>query len=93
MRFQWQPTGPLPDGAAYEVVIWSQGEDPSHARGISPPTLARSLSLDVDVLSESGQFSDGTLLWTVLVVQKEPYLRLTQAALSPQHRLLYSPPG
>lgn len=92
-RFQWQPTGPLPNGAAYEVVIWNRGENPSLARGIAQATLATSASLDVDVLYETGQFGDGTLNWTVLVVQKEPYVRLTQPASSPQRTLIYAPPS
>lgn len=81
----------MADGAAYEVVIWARDEDPNQARGIAPPTLTQSLNLDVDVLFESGQFIDGTLFWTVLVVQTEPYLRLTQPADSPQRLLIYSP--
>jgi hypothetical protein len=80
--FAWQPTGPLPADAAYEVVWWNAGEDPAAARGIAPPTTGTSLSANLDVLYQSGQLTSSSVYWTVLAVSQSPYKRLTQPGAS-----------
>ena len=90
--FEWQPAAPLEKGQAYEIVVWSPEQDPNQARGIAPPTLGKALEINLDRLFESGQFREGSLYWTVLVVQKEPYTRLTSPAVSPRRYLVYTVP-
>ncbi len=82
VTFQWQPTGPLPDGASYEVVWWNRNEDPAAARGIAPPTTDTTLRANVDVLYQAGQIAGPEMYWTVLIVGTDPYQRLTQPAQS-----------
>lgn len=75
--FEWRPAEQLAHGQAYEIVVWSPDQDPGQARGIAPATMMTSQEVNLDPLFESGQFRMGNLYWTVLVVQREPYLRLT----------------
>ena len=56
------------------------------------PTPGKALEINLDRLFESGQFSEGSLYWTVLVVQKQPYTRLTLPSVSPQRYLVYTVP-
>ena len=77
VTFEWRPVSELPRGAAYEIVVWSPEQDPNQARGIMPAALVTSQEVNLDRLFESGRFRTGNLYWTVLVVQREPYLRLT----------------
>ncbi len=88
--FEWRPSVPLEDGQAYEIVVWSSEKDPSQAWGIAPPTADTALEINLDELFASGQFREGSLYWTVLVVQKEPYTRLTAPAFSPRRYLVYT---
>ena len=75
--FAWKPTTPLFNGIAYEVVVWAPEQDPNQAWGIAPPTQGTSLEVNLDNLFESGRFREGSLYWTVLLVQRDPYVRLT----------------
>lgn len=93
IRFEWLPTGPLPTGAAYELVWWNPSEPPEAARGLAPPTQASSQELNIDALFLSNQVPGGRLFWTVLIVRLQPYTRLTQPAQSPQHRFVYEEEG
>lgn len=77
VTFEWRPAADLPRGMAYEIVVWSPGQDPGQARGIAPATIMTTQQINLDPLFESGLFRSGNLYWTVLVVQREPYLRLT----------------
>jgi hypothetical protein len=89
ITFVWQPTGPLPSGAGYEVVWWNPGEDPANARGIAPPTTENTLAANLDVIYYgTGQVTGKSINWTVLVVQNTPYLRLTQPGAGPARILL-----
>lgn len=88
--FEWRPTVPLENGQAYEIVVWSSEKDPGQAWGIAPPTSGETLEINLDELFASGQFREGSLYWTVLVVQKEPYTRLTAPAVSPRRYLVYT---
>jgi len=93
VSFAWQPGGPLPPGAAYEVVWWNLGEDPAAARGIAATTTETSLTVDVDYLNSSAQLTNSDFYWTVIVVQTKPYVRLIQPAQSAPQRLSYSLPS
>ena len=93
MTFRWQPAGPLPAGAAYEVVGWNAGEDPASARGIAAPTQDTTLTADLDALYNSGLFKGTDLYWAVIIVQTQPYVRLTQPAQSSPQLLIYVPPS
>lgn len=77
--FRWEPAGPLPSGAAYEVVWWGAGETPAAARGLAPATTKNQSKVNIDSMVETGQLSGNKLSWTVVVVRTEPYERLTQA--------------
>ena len=88
--FEWRPAVPLENGQAYEVVVWSPEQDPNQAWGIAPPTLGWTLEINLDELLESGRFREGSLYWTVLVVQPEPYIRLTLPAGSERRYLVYT---
>jgi hypothetical protein len=93
VTFRWQPAGPLPAGAAYEVVGWNAGEDPASARGIAAPTQDTSLIADLDALYNSGQYRGSDFYWTVIIVQTQPYARLTQPAERSPQLLIYVPPS
>jgi hypothetical protein len=93
VTFRWQPAGPLPPGAAYEVVWWNAGEDPGGARGIAAATTETSLAADLDALYNSGQFKGTDLFWTVIIVRTGPYVRLIQPAESGSQLLVYAPPS
>jgi hypothetical protein len=93
VTFAWQPTGPLPPGAAYEVVWWNAGENPAAARGFAPPTTESVQQADLDVLYDGGQFTSNTLGWTVLVVNTAPYQRLTAPEAIASRVLNYQPGG
>ena len=93
MTFSWQPVGALPPGTAYEVVSWNAGEDPAAARGLAATTTQTQLSADLDALYNIGQLSSGNIYWTVLIVQRAPYSRLTQPAAGNARLLIYQPPA
>ena len=75
--FEWRPVSELPHGAAYENVVWSPEQDPGQARGIAAATIMTAQQVNLDPLFESGPLRTGNLYWTILIVQREPYLRLT----------------
>ncbi len=91
VTFRWTPTGPLPAGAAYEVVWWNPNEAPDAARGLAAPVTATSLSADLSVLYQSGAFTGSEVFWTVLIVRENPYVRLTSPSGSERSALYYSP--
>jgi pilus assembly protein CpaE len=93
VTFAWQPAGSLPAGAAYEVVVWYPSEAPAAARGIAAPTTESSLTVDLNGLSRSGQLQGGDLFWTVLIVQTNPYQRLTQPSANAARLLTFQAPG
>lgn len=93
VQFVWQPTSALPDGAFYEVVVWSPEQDPGQAWGVAPPVRNQSLWINLDDLFRSGRFREGNLYWTVLVVTQEPYRRLTRPIDGEQRYLVYATGG
>lgn len=86
--FEWRPTAQLAPGTGYEIVVWSPDQDPGQARGIAPATIMTSQQVNLDPLFESGLFRMGNLYWTVLVVQQDPYLRLTAPGEGEQRYLV-----
>lgn len=93
VTFQWQPTGPLPAGAAYEVVCWHPDDPADTAQGLAAPTDAQSLAVDLNVTYQAHQLRSNRFYWTVLIVQRTPYVRLTQPGQSLSRSLNYTPPG
>lgn len=91
-QFEWEPNHPLENGVAYEVVVWSPEQNPNAAWGIAPPTPGWTLEINLDELFESGRFREGSLYWTVLLVQRDPYTRLTLPANSDRRYLVYTAP-
>lgn len=89
MTFRWQGAGPLPPGAAYEVVVWNEDEPPDAARGVAAPTRDESLVADLDAPAISDNFHGTALFWTVLVVRTDPYVRLTAPGASPAGKMYY----
>ena len=90
--FRWQPTGPLPPGTAYEIVAWGRSELPAGAVGIAAPTLETSLAVNLDMVYP-GLLTTSEINWTVLVVQTQPYERLTQPESSNWHTLNFNLPS
>ncbi|MEZ4767716.1 MAG: hypothetical protein R2844_04750 [Caldilineales bacterium] len=86
--FEWRPVAPLPHGLAYEIVVWSPELNPGQARGIAPATIMTSQQVNLDPLFDGGQFRMGNFYWTVLVVQQDPYLRLTSPGASESRYLV-----
>jgi hypothetical protein len=75
------------------MVVWSSEQDPSQAWGVAPPRITTSLTLNLDELFRSGRFREGALYWTVLVVQQNPYRRLTLPAESQRGYLVLATDG
>jgi pilus assembly protein CpaE len=93
VAFRWQSVSPLPSGAAYEVVVWNSGEDPTTARGVAATTTETSLKADLGTLYSAGLLKAGDTFWTVLVVKTDPYVRLSQPAAASARTLIYQAPG
>jgi hypothetical protein len=93
VAFVWQPTAPLPSGAAYEVVVWNSGEDPASARGVAAVTADSSLAADLNALYYAGLLKQGEALWTVIVVKTDPYVRLSLPTAARARPLIYQAPG
>lgn len=89
ITFRWEPNGPLPPGAGYEVVWWNPDEPPQAARGLAAPTQELWLEANIDVIFTSNQAPGGRVFWTVLVVSQNPYVRLTQPEASPQYMFIH----
>lgn len=90
--FTWQPGGPLPDGALYEVVWWGANERPSDARGLAPATTKTQAKVNIDLMVSSGELKDNRLYWTVIIIRQNPYTRLTQPTQSGARLLVWGGP-
>lgn len=90
--FRWQAASPLPEGAFYEVVAWWAGQGPADAQGIAAPTTKTSASVNLDIMASSGQLVSNELTWTVIVVRKDPYQRLTSADAGEARKLTWGGP-
>lgn len=93
VQFDWHPSSVLPVGAYYEMVVWSPEQDPNQAWGVAPPRITTSLALNLDELFQSGRFREGSLYWTVLLVEQNPYRRLTQPTDSERRYLVLATGG
>ena len=93
VTFEWSPVVDLARGLDYEIVVWTPGQDPGQARGIAPATVQTSQQVNLNPLFASGQFQSGNLYWTVLVVQRDPYLRLTAPGAGEARYLVLSNSG
>jgi len=82
----------LPSGTAYEIVAWGRSELPAGAVGIAAPTIETSLAVNLDMVYP-GLLKTSEINWTVLVVQTQPYERLTQPESSNWHALNYRLPS
>lgn len=88
VEFRWQEAGPLPAGAAYEVVWWRENESPVEARGFAEPVSDATLTVDLNAWYDREQVR--RFYWTVIVVRRNPYARLTNLADSPSRVLAFS---
>jgi hypothetical protein len=89
--FRWLPSGPLPPKTAYEIVAWGRDGVPANALGIAAPTTETSLAVNLDIVYQSRLLTTPDIYWTVLVVNTEPYERLTQPESSARRALKYGP--
>ena len=77
--FYWQWSGPaLAANQAFEVRLWKEGE--SEHYGAAEPVRTTSATLDVAGAYGVQQSGSGRYLWTVAVVQINPYQRTGQEA-------------
>lgn len=81
VHFQWQWEGqPLPEGLAFDLLIWSEVEDQEHqgtgAYGVIEIDRSLERDVDLDYVQTIMDHGEGTYFWTVIVVQKEPYSRV-----------------
>jgi hypothetical protein len=81
VRFEWQWDGePLPDGLAFDLLIWSEAEDQEHqgaaAFGVIEPVTALAADVDLDYVQSMIEYGGGLYYWTVIVVRLEPYERV-----------------
>lgn len=80
--FSWQTTGALPQGQAFEVVIYKQGASPLSGAGLAEPTTDNAVQVDLDAINNRSDhpLNPGTWLWGVNLVQRDPYKPLQPLA-------------
>ena len=81
IRFQWLWDGqPLPEGLAFDLLIWSEAEDQEHqgtgACGVVETDQSLERDVDLDFVGTIADHGGGTYFWTVIMVQEEPYERV-----------------
>lgn len=81
VHFQWQWDGqPLPEGFAFDLLIWSEAEDQEHqgtgARGVVETDQSLEREVDLDFVETIIEHGGGAYFWTVIVVKEEPYERV-----------------
>ena len=77
--FEWQSSGALESGQAYEMVFWESGQDPLTAGfAVAGAKPASEITVNLDkAVQFVPQLESGTdYLWGVLLVQQAPYARL-----------------
>lgn len=94
-HFEWEWNGePLPDGMAFDLLIWSEAEHKEHeglgAYGVTEPHRALACDIDLDYVQTIVENGGGPYFWTVVVVQEEPYERL--GAWGEKRPFTYLPP-
>jgi PPM family protein phosphatase len=86
VKFSWLSSAPLPKGTACELVWWGSSEDAdTAARGIAPPLTDNSLTVNLD--AALGGRTD--IFWAVLLVNVDPYTRLTRPSQVEKRALHY----
>ena len=89
--FRWQAVE-LPPGAAYEVVWWRANANPDTAEGFAPTTQETAQEIDIAAYASlKGLPANQAVRWTVIVVNKEPYERLTLPSANRYQELTYVP--
>jgi hypothetical protein len=81
ISFLWQWDGePLPEGYAFDLLIWSEAEHQAHggtnAHGVMAPGRSLETVVDLDYVEQITEQGEGVYYWTVVVVKQEPYERL-----------------
>ncbi len=81
VHFQWQWEGqPLPEGFAFDLLIWSEAEHQEHqgtgAYGVVATDQSLERDVDLDYVETIIDHGGGAYFWTVIVVQEEPYRRV-----------------
>jgi hypothetical protein len=79
--FQWQWDGqPLPEGLAFDLLIWSEEEDQEHqgqgAFGVIDTKQCLECEVDLDYVHTIVEHGEGIYYWTIVVVQEDPYERV-----------------
>jgi hypothetical protein len=79
LQFEWSWSGPpLDSNQGFEVLLWRENQ-PDHY-GAAAPTGDTSVTIDVRRSYAVQQGGTGTYLWTVALVQRDPYARLSPEA-------------
>jgi hypothetical protein len=77
--FSWQWSGPaLAPNQAFEVRLWKDGQ-PDHY-GATAPARSPSVTFDVNGAYGVQQGGSGRYLWTVALIETDPYRRIGQEA-------------
>ena len=79
-RFEWSTTVTPGENQGFELVFWREGQTAmANGFGLAAPTTGTVVNVDLDVLdSRLGELLEpGPYLWGVLLVQVDPYERLT----------------
>ncbi len=83
----------MPVGSGYEVVWWNSDESSDVARGFAPVTTSTFMDVNLDTLYQGGQFRGSQIYWTVLVVQRNPYVRWMSPADGERGSFFYNAPS
>lgn len=96
LAFRWMPVGELQPGQAFELIFWRPGQDPM-ADGFSPIGARPEPEVRVDLDATSSalpQLNFGTdYEWGVLLVEMNPYRRLTYLGGGHPFRLIELSPS
>lgn len=93
--FSWEWSGDLAPGQAFEVRLWKQGAQ-EHLGAAAPTTTGSGgrwqQRIDVPMAPAVRQGGEGTYLWTVSVVETNPY-RATGREAEPQRLVVRTGSG
>lgn len=95
VTFRWSLSqGSLPVDAAYEVILYREGQDPlKEGLGMVAPTLATAIQVNLTALTTDPRFllQSGQYLWSVRLVEQSTGRRLSMAAQG--RRLIFQTPS
>lgn len=77
--FRWTTNVLPPEGQAFELIFWREGEDPvDRGFGLAESTRRTSVTVDLSMQDEilDALLDPGEYRWGVLLVEAEPYTRL-----------------